>query len=99
MEKSQVTRRVRRLEQGLQVALLVRTMRSVRPTPEGESLLSRVGPALEELDRALASPAHLERRGTPTRLEHLAAHQWLWSMPQKGASRRLHRRLHRRARR
>ncbi|MEW6431725.1 MAG: LysR family transcriptional regulator, partial [Myxococcota bacterium] len=51
MEKSQVSRLVRRLEQGLQVALLVRTMRSVRPTPEGESLLSRVGPALEELDR------------------------------------------------
>ncbi|MDX2009563.1 MAG: LysR family transcriptional regulator [Myxococcaceae bacterium] len=170
MDKSQVSRMVQRLEQGLGVALLVRTTRSVRPTAEGDALLGRVGPALEEIDRALeaageasvqergevvmtttsdlahawlakalvgfrqthplvrvrlvltnevvdlsraevdlalrvgrpggenvvarrlgelaagfyASPAYLERRGTPTRLEQLAAHEGLWPMPRRG---------------
>jgi DNA-binding transcriptional LysR family regulator len=170
MDKSHVSRTVRGLEVSLGVPLLVRTTRSVRATAEGEALLGRVGPALEEIDRALestgdasaiprglvtvtttidlgqawlagalvrfrlsfptihvrvlltndvvdlsradvdlairvgrpgsdhlvarklgevtagffASPAYLERRGTPTRLEQLTGHEGLWPMPPKG---------------
>lgn len=169
-DKSGLSRAVRGLEQALGVALLVRTTRSVRLTPDGEALLRQVAPALAALEQALsavpndadvpsglvtltttpdlgravvapalvgfrqrfpgvrvrvllshevvdllrsdvdvalrvgrpgagqlvarkvgelsaglyATPAYLERRGTPARLEQLASHDCLWPRPGKG---------------
>jgi DNA-binding transcriptional LysR family regulator len=54
-DKSLVSRAIRALEAQLGTQLLVRTTRSVRPTPEGEALLSRVAPALQELHDAVSS--------------------------------------------
>lgn len=55
LDKSKVSRDVGALEASLGAALLVRTTRSVRLTPEGESLLQRVAPLLAGLDDAVAS--------------------------------------------
>lgn len=50
---SALSEAVRRLEAQLGVRLLNRTTRSVVPTEAGERLLSRLGPALHEVDAAL----------------------------------------------
>jgi DNA-binding transcriptional LysR family regulator len=50
--------------------------------PGGEALVAR---KVGELDAGFfASPAYLERRGTPQRLEQLGQHEGLWPTPQKG---------------
>ncbi len=51
---SSLSHAVRALEQALGVRLLHRTTRSVSPTEAGGRLLARLGPALRELDGALA---------------------------------------------
>jgi DNA-binding transcriptional LysR family regulator len=50
---SKMSEAVRRLEQQLGIRLLVRTTRSVSPTEAGALLLTRLGPALLEVDSAL----------------------------------------------
>ena len=52
LPKSTVTARVRALEDELGVALFRRTTRQVQLTPEGETYLSRVGPATRQLEEA-----------------------------------------------
>jgi DNA-binding transcriptional LysR family regulator len=52
LDKSRVSRVVSALEHSLGSALLVRTTRSVRLTPEGEALARRVTPLLAELQQA-----------------------------------------------
>lgn len=52
LPKSTVTARIRALEEELGVALFRRTTRQVQLTPEGESYLSRVGPATRQLEEA-----------------------------------------------
>lgn len=54
-DKSQVSRVVRELEGHLKTVLLARTTRSVRLTPEGETLLHRVAPLLVGLEAAVAA--------------------------------------------
>lgn len=51
---SGLSQRLRDLEQRLGVRLLNRTTRSVAPTPAGEALLARIGPALDDLFAAVA---------------------------------------------
>lgn len=52
MDKGQVSRVVRALEEQLSTVLFHRTTRSVTPTPEGEQLLARVAGPLAALDAA-----------------------------------------------
>jgi len=55
MDKSRVSRVVGMLEAALGTVLLVRTTRSVRLTPDGESLSLRAGPLLAALQQATAT--------------------------------------------
>jgi DNA-binding transcriptional LysR family regulator len=50
MPKSRVSLQVRALETELGVRLLQRTTRAVRPTPDGEQLVSRAGKLLQDAD-------------------------------------------------
>ncbi|MBN9671774.1 LysR family transcriptional regulator [Roseibium aggregatum] len=52
LPRSTVTARIKSLEEELGVALFQRTTRQVRLTPEGESYLSKVQPAMVELKEA-----------------------------------------------
>ena len=63
ISQSALSQIVRRLEQSLGLALLVRTTRSVAPTEAGERLLETLAPALHNLDASLASLSEL--RGKP----------------------------------
>jgi DNA-binding transcriptional LysR family regulator len=50
--------------------------------PGGDSIIAR---KLTELDAGFfASPAYLERRGAPRRIEQLAEHEGLWPQPHRG---------------
>ncbi len=60
---SAVSHAVSSLEESLGVRLLARTTRSVLPTEEGQALLQRLAPALEEIDIALEDT--LATRGRP----------------------------------
>lgn len=53
LSQSAVSHTMRRLEQRLGVRLLARTTKSVAPTPAGTALLNEIGPALEQVARAL----------------------------------------------
>lgn len=53
LDKAAVSRTVRALEASMQAALLVRSTRSVRLTPEGEALFRRVAPLLAGLEVAV----------------------------------------------
>ncbi|WP_237477555.1 LysR family transcriptional regulator [Lichenibacterium dinghuense] len=55
MSASSLSEAVRRLEDRLGLRLLHRTTRSVAPTEAGDRLLARLGPALGEVDDALAA--------------------------------------------
>ncbi len=68
--RSAVSQAVRRLEDALGIALLHRTTRSVGLTEAGATFLSRVAPALAELEGAAESAADKQRR--PTGLLRLA---------------------------
>jgi DNA-binding transcriptional LysR family regulator len=63
---STVSRTVARLEQALGVSLLRRSTRSLRATPEGQSLFERAGPAVTALRHAARSvvPDDDQPRGT-----------------------------------
>jgi DNA-binding transcriptional LysR family regulator len=75
-DKSQVSRTVRALERELNVALLVRTTRSVRVTVEGLALLERVEPLVAGLEQAIAA--------TPDRAEVPSGEVVVTSTPDLG---------------
>lgn len=68
--RSAVSQAVRRLEDGLGMALLHRTTRSVSLTEVGEAFLARVGPALGELQAATQAAA--DRHARPSGMLRLA---------------------------
>ena len=73
--QSALTRQLQRLERQLGVAIFVRDMRGVRPTPYGESLLPRARAVRAQLRQAIESVAQLRgrREGQVTvALSHLA---------------------------
>lgn len=55
LSASALSDRIRALEEAVGVRLLNRTTRSVSPTEAGEALIGRIGPALADLQDALAS--------------------------------------------
>ncbi len=55
VSQSGLSHTVRGLEERLGVRLLTRTTRSVAPTPEGEHLLTTIGPRFEEIEGELVS--------------------------------------------
>jgi DNA-binding transcriptional LysR family regulator len=57
LSPSSLSERIRALEDAVGTRLLNRTTRSVSPTEAGEALIARIGPALEDLDGALAAVA------------------------------------------
>src|SRR6185437_11494088 len=69
---SALSQTIRSLEERVGIRLLNRTTRSVSPTEAGSRLISRLGPALKELDAAVldvgslaAGPAGLLRINVP----------------------------------
>jgi len=68
--RSAVSQSVRRLEDGLGIALLHRTTRSVSPTEAGARLLDGIGPALRDLRAAVQAVG--DRPGQPAGLLRLA---------------------------
>lgn len=60
--RSAVSQTIRRLEEGLGIALVLRTTRSVGLTEAGEALLAEIGPALAEITAALDRTATLTGR-------------------------------------
>jgi DNA-binding transcriptional LysR family regulator len=74
---SLLSQTVRRLEEQLAVRLLNRTTRAVSPTQAGEALLAELGPALDQISRALdgvnafkGSPTGLLRLNAPKPVAH-----------------------------
>lgn len=63
VSQSALSHAMRHLEARLDVRLLTRTTRSVVPTEAGERLIQRLGPHLEEMERALT--ALRDTRETP----------------------------------
>lgn len=61
--RSAVSQTIRRLEEGLGIALIQRTTRSVSLTEAGERLFGEVGPAIADLRSAIDTTANL--RGRP----------------------------------
>lgn len=61
--RSAVSQTIRRLEEGLGIALVQRTTRSVSLTEAGERLYAEVAPALAEMRAAIETTGHL--RGRP----------------------------------
>ena len=55
VSQSALSHAMRNLEARLEVRLLTRTTRSVVPTEAGERLIQRLGPHLEEMERALTA--------------------------------------------
>lgn len=74
LDKSKVSRSVRALEESLGTALLWRSTRSVRLTPEGEQLLGRVAPLLAGLEEVLV--------GLPARAQALVGEVRLTTTPE-----------------
>lgn len=68
--RSAVSQAVRKVEDALGVAVLLRTTRSVTLTEGGEALLNRVAPALAEIEAATGAAA--DRGGRPKGLLRLA---------------------------
>lgn len=60
--RSAVSQTIRRLEEGLGIALVLRTTRSVGLTEAGEALLAEIRPALSEIAAALGRTATLTGR-------------------------------------
>src|SRR4051794_34600056 len=60
--QSALSQTVRRLEERLKLRLLMRTTRSVAPTPAGEQLLATLGPALGEIEARLAALSELREQ-------------------------------------
>ena len=70
---SALSHRIKGLENRLGVRLLNRTTRSVAPTEAGERLLSRLRPAMAEIDQAVAELDH--DRGRPSGRVRVTAHR------------------------
>ncbi len=60
--RSAVSQTIRRLEEGLGIALVLRTTRSVGLTEAGEALRAEIAPGLAEMNAALARAAQLTGR-------------------------------------
>ena len=60
--RSAVSQTIRRLEEGLGIALVRRTTRSVSLTEEGEQLLAGIGPAMTDIGAALTALRNREGR-------------------------------------
>lgn len=83
VSQSALSHLVKQMEADLGVRLLARTTRSVAPTAAGEALLQRLGPALEDIDNALAEVGRLrEQPSGSLRLTtfKLAAQVLLWPL-------------------
>lgn len=66
MSQSGLSHTIRGLEERLGLRLLTRTTRSVAPTPEGERLLTTVGPRFEEIEGELIALTDLRERPAGT---------------------------------
>ena len=64
VSRSALSHAIRGLEERLGVRLLARTTRSVAPTEAGEQLISRLGPALGEVESVLNQIVALRERPT-----------------------------------
>jgi LysR family glycine cleavage system transcriptional activator len=85
---SALSHRVADLEADLGVALLVRHVRRVELTVEGESLAAGMGRALQEVRRTVAS---VDRRGRPRlRVSAIPSHAVRWLAPRLHRFRALH---------
>jgi len=85
---SAVSHRVADLEADLGVALLVRHVRRVELTSEGEGLAAGMGRALQEIRRTVAS---VDRRGRPRlRVSAIPSHAVRWLAPRLQRFRALH---------
>lgn len=62
LSQSAVSHMMRTLERKLGIELLARTTRSVSPTAAGAALLHELNPALEQIERSLASVRNLQER-------------------------------------
>lgn len=84
--QSALSHTIKRLEDRLGVRLLTRTTRSVAPTEAGEKLLTRLGPAMDEIGASLTElGAHRDRPAGLIRLNapQQAAEKILWPAIQK----------------
>jgi DNA-binding transcriptional LysR family regulator len=66
VSRSAISHSIRTLEERLQLRLLARTTRSVAPTEAGERLLSRLRPALNDIQASLAEASELRARPAGT---------------------------------
>lgn len=66
MSQSGLSHTIRGLEERLGVRLLTRTTRSVAPTPEGERLLTSIGPRFEEIEGELHALTDLREKPAGT---------------------------------
>src|SRR5882757_1450078 len=66
VSQSALSQTVRGLEARLGLRLLTRTTRSLAPTEAGERLLQTLGPALDEIDAALAGLSELREKPSGT---------------------------------
>lgn len=78
---SSMSEAVKRLETKLAVRLLHRTTRSISPTEAGERLMSRVGPALEEIGSVLDALDTEDSRTTGTLRLNVPANVMLTVLP------------------
>jgi DNA-binding transcriptional LysR family regulator len=73
VSQSALSQALRGLEARLGLRLLTRTTRSMAPTEAGERLLRSIGPALDEIDTALAGLSEL--RAQPSGTIRITAHE------------------------
>lgn len=66
VSQSGLSHTIRALEERLGLRLLTRTTRSVAPTPEGERLLTTIGPRLEEIEAELKALTDLRENPAGT---------------------------------
>ena len=66
VSRSAISHSIRTLEERLQLRLLARTTRSVAPTEAGERLLSRLRPALHDIQASLAEARQLRAKPAGT---------------------------------
>jgi len=66
ISQSGLSHTIRGLEERLGLRLLTRTTRSVAPTPEGERLLTTIGPRFEEIEGELIALTDLREKPAGT---------------------------------
>ena len=62
VSRSAISHSIRTLEERLGLRLLARTTRAVAPTDAGERMLAQLGPALHDIEAALADVGRLRER-------------------------------------